>query len=95
MASLDDLYKEIILDHYRSPRNQGELEPPAHRCEGFNPLCGDEVIVFVSLINQKIEEIKIGGQGCSISQASASMMTERSEERRVGKECRSRWSPYH
>lgn len=76
MASLDDLYKEIILDHYRSPRNQGELEPPAHRCEGFNPLCGDEVIVFVSLINQKIEEIKIGGQGCSISQASASMMTE-------------------
>ena len=76
MASLDDLYKEIILDHYRSPRNQGELEPPAHRCEGVNPLCGDEVIVFVSLINQKIEEIKIGGQGCSISQASASMMTE-------------------
>jgi|TARA_Y100000994_G_scaffold243102_1_gene240970 nitrogen fixation NifU-like protein len=76
MASLDDLYKEIILDHYRSPRNQGELEPPAHRCEGFNPLCGDEVIVFVSLINNKIEEIKIGGQGCSISQASASMMTE-------------------
>ena len=76
MASLDDLYKEIILDHYRSPRNQGELEPPAHRCEGFNPLCGDEVIVFVSLINNKIEEIKIGGQCCSISQASASMMTE-------------------
>ena len=76
MASLDDLYKEIILDHYRPPRNQGELEPPAHRCEGFNLLCGDEVIVFVSLINQKIEEIKIGGQGCSISQASASMMTE-------------------
>ena len=76
MSSLDDLYKEIILDHYRSPRNQGELEPPAHRCEGFNPLCGDEVIVFVSLIDEKIEEIKIGGQGCSISQASASMMTE-------------------
>ena len=76
MASLDDLYKEIILDHYRSPRNQGELERPAHRCEGFNALCGDEVIVFVSLIDEKIEEIKIGGQGCSISQASASMMTE-------------------
>ena len=76
MSSLDDLYKEIILDHYRSPRNQGELEPPAHRCEGFNALCGDEVIVFVSLIDQRIDEIKIGGQGCSISQASASMMTE-------------------
>ena len=76
MSSLDDLYKEIILDHYRSLRNQGELDPPAHRCEGFNPLCGDEVIVFVSLIDQKIEDIRIGGQGCSISQASASMMTE-------------------
>lgn len=76
MSSLDGLYKEIILDHYRSPRNQGELDPPAHRCEGFNPLCGDEVIVYVSLIDQKIEDIRIGGQGCSISQASASMMTE-------------------
>ena len=76
MSSLDDLYKEIILDHYRSPRNQGELAPPAHRCEGFNALCGDEIIVYVSLIDEKIEDIKIGGQGCSISQASASMMTE-------------------
>ena len=76
MSSLDGLYKEIILDHYRSPRNQGELDPPAHRCEGFNPLCGDEVILYVSLIDQKIEDIRIGGQGCSISQASASMMTE-------------------
>ncbi len=76
MSSLDDLYTEIILDHYRSPRNQGELDPPAHRCEGFNPLCGDEVIVYVSVIDQKIDDIRIGGQGCSISQASASMMTE-------------------
>ena len=76
MSSLDDLYKEIILDHYRSPRNQGELDHPAHRCEGFNPLCGDEVIVFVSLNQGVIADIKIGGQGCSISQASASMMTE-------------------
>ena len=76
MSGLEDLYREIILDHYRSPRNQGELDPPAHRCEGFNPLCGDEVIVYVSLIDQRIEDIRIGGQGCSISQASASMMTE-------------------
>ena len=76
MAALDDLYKEIILDHYRSPRNQGELDHPAHRCEGFNPLCGDEVIVYVALNDGKIDDIKIGGQGCSISQASASMMTE-------------------
>ena len=56
MTSLDDLYKEIILDHYRSPRNQGELAPPAHRCEGFNALCGDEIIVYVSLIDEKIND---------------------------------------
>ena len=47
MSDLEDLYREIILDHYRSPRNRGELpSPPAHRTEGFNPLCGDEVVVF-------------------------------------------------
>ena len=50
MPGLDDLYREVILDHYRSPRNQGELEtPPAVRTEGFNPLCGDEVIVFIDV----------------------------------------------
>ncbi|MBG02047.1 MAG: SUF system NifU family Fe-S cluster assembly protein [Acidimicrobiaceae bacterium] len=75
MSGLEDLYKEIILDHYRSPRNQGELEEPAHRCEGFNPLCGDEVVVYLSLDGGTID-IKIGGRGCSISMASASMMSE-------------------
>ena len=45
MSDLEDLYREIILDHYRSPRNSGELEPPAHKAEGFNPLCGDEIVV--------------------------------------------------
>ena len=82
MAGLEDLYREIILDHYRSPRNRGELEtPPAHRTEGFNPLCGDEVVVFLQLADGSdpdsriIEEIRIGGQGCSISQSSASMMS--------------------
>ena len=84
MAALDDLYKEIILDHYRSPRNQGELDHPAHRCEGFNPLCGDEVIVYVALNDGKIDDIKIGGQGCSISQASASMMTEIVKGKSIG-----------
>ncbi len=77
MSGLEDLYREIILDHYRSPRNKGELEsPPAHRAEGFNPLCGDEVVVYVQLDDDgRIEDIKIGGQGCSISQSSASMMS--------------------
>ncbi len=77
MSGLEDLYREIILDHYRSPRNKGELEsPPAHRTEGFNPLCGDEVVVYLELDDDDlITDIKIGGQGCSISQSSASMMS--------------------
>ncbi|CAB4924076.1 MAG: SUF system NifU family Fe-S cluster assembly protein [Actinobacteria bacterium] len=77
MPGLEDLYREIILDHYRNPRNRGELEsPPAHRVEGFNPLCGDEIVVYVDLDeDRRITDIRIGGQGCSISQSSASMMS--------------------
>ncbi len=80
MPGLEDLYREIILDHYRSPRNKGELEiPPATRTEGFNPLCGDEIVVYLDLdvTNDPVvvSDIKIGGQGCSISQSSASMMS--------------------
>lgn len=76
MPGLEDLYREIILDHYRSPRNRGELAtPPAHRVEGFNPLCGDEIVVFVQVEGDVVTDIAIGGQGCSISQSSASMMT--------------------
>ena len=76
MPGLEDLYKEIILDHYRNPRNRGELEsPPAHKTEGFNPLCGDEVTVTFELRDDSLVELRIAGQGCSISQASASMMS--------------------
>ena len=76
MPGLEDLYREIILDHYRSPRNRGELPtPPATRVEGFNPLCGDEIVVFVDLKDDVVEDIRISGQGCSISQSSASMMS--------------------
>jgi len=76
MTGLEDLYREIILDHYRSPRNRGELPvPPAHRVEGFNPLCGDEVVVFLEVDDDKVTELRIAGQGCSISQSSASMMS--------------------
>src|ERR1700729_3895365 len=76
MGDLDDLYREIILDHYRSPRNRGELEsPPAHRVEGFNPLCGDEVVVSILVEDGKLADLKIGGSGCSISQSSASLMS--------------------
>jgi nitrogen fixation NifU-like protein len=77
MPGLEDLYREIILDHYRNPRNRGELEsPPATRTEGFNPLCGDEIVVYLDLDDAGVvQDIRIGGQGCSISQSSASMMS--------------------
>jgi nitrogen fixation NifU-like protein len=76
VPGLEDLYREIILDHYRSPRNRGELAaPPAHKAEGFNPLCGDEVILYLEIEDGTVADVKIGGQGCSISQASTSMMS--------------------
>lgn len=76
MPGLEDLYREIILDHYRSPRNRGELPvPPATRAEGFNPLCGDEIVLDVLMEGDTIADIRVGGQGCSISQSSASMMS--------------------
>ena len=77
MSGLEDLYREIILDHYRNPRNRGELEtPPAVRTEGFNPLCGDEIVVYLQVDDQgMVEELRIAGSGCSISQSSASMMS--------------------
>jgi len=75
--SLEDLYREIILDHYRNPRNRGDLpSPPALRMEGFNPLCGDEVVLYVDVEDgDRVTDIRISGQGCSISQSSASMMS--------------------
>ena len=76
MPGLEDLYREIILDHYRSPRNRGELEsPPAVRVEGFNPLCGDEIVVTIDVEDGVLSDIKIAGTGCSISQSSASLMS--------------------
>jgi nitrogen fixation protein NifU and related proteins len=76
MPGLEDLYREIILDHYRNPRNRGELPtPPAHKVEGFNPLCGDEIVVYLDVSDGRVTDLRIGGQGCSISQSSASMMS--------------------
>ena len=76
MSNLEDLYRDIILDHYRSPRNRGELpSPPAQRVEGFNPLCGDEITVYLNVEDDVLVDIKLTGQGCSISQASSSMMS--------------------
>ena len=74
--AIDELYKEIILDHYKSPRNKRELPDAVFTCSGNNPLCGDEITVFANVGDDKITELTFQGAGCSISQSSASMMTE-------------------
>jgi nitrogen fixation NifU-like protein len=74
--SLNELYREVILDHYRSPRNRGSIVGAPHHGEGQNPLCGDEVAVDVVVTDGVISDVAVAGQGCSISQASASMMSE-------------------
>ncbi|MFZ9628562.1 MAG: Fe-S cluster assembly sulfur transfer protein SufU [Ilumatobacteraceae bacterium] len=77
MPGLDDLYREIILDHHRNPRNRGTLEtPPARVAVGHNPLCGDEIEVYLQVENGVVADVRIGGSGCSISQSSASMMSQ-------------------
>lgn len=74
--SLEDLYREVIIDHYRNPRNRESLEAPTATAEGVNPLCGDEITVEVVLDDaDTLSEISVKGQGCSISQSSASMMS--------------------
>jgi len=80
---LDDLYREIILDHYRRPRNHDPLHAPTCSADGANPLCGDTIHLEVTLQGDRISEIAFGGSGCSISQASASMMTEYAKGRTV------------
>ncbi len=75
-AELDDLYREIILDHYHHPRHRGSLAAPTASHEGLNPLCGDEVTIEVVARDGRISEVAYHGGGCSISQASASMMTD-------------------
>jgi nitrogen fixation NifU-like protein len=75
MSELDELYQEVILDHNKSPRNFREIVDANHRSEGYNPLCGDHVTVYVNLADGVIRDISFKGSGCAISKASASMMT--------------------
>lgn len=77
MSGLDELYKEVILDHYRSPRNRGRCDPSDVDLHRDNPLCGDEIHLYARLTDGSVECVTFEGKGCSISQASASMMTER------------------
>ena len=75
--SLEELYKEVILDHYRDPRNKGRLDPHDIALERNNPLCGDEIELFLHFDGENIDGISFEGKGCSISLASTSMMTEK------------------
>ena len=75
-VSVEEIYREVILDHYRKPRHQGHLDAPDVKAEGNNPLCGDEITVELRFQGDTVADAAIEGQGCSISQASASMMAE-------------------
>ena len=76
MFDVKDLYQEVIVDHNRSPRNFGKLDPAGRTLEGFNPLCGDRLTLYLNLDDERISDISFDGAGCAISIASASLMTE-------------------
>lgn len=82
--SLEELYREVILDHYRNPRNRSALATPTAIAEGVNPLCGDEVTVELEIQDGIVTGVSVRGQGCSISQSSASMMSEAIKGKTVG-----------
>jgi nitrogen fixation NifU-like protein len=81
---LQDLYRQVILDHNRNPRNFGELTDATRVVAGVNPLCGDKMTLYLKLANGKIEDIRFQGTGCAISVASSSLMTERVKGQSVG-----------
>jgi nitrogen fixation NifU-like protein len=76
MSDLSDLYQEVILDHNRRPRNFHPLADASHTAEGYNPLCGDRLTLYLKLADGRIEDVSFEGAGCAISKASASMMTD-------------------
>jgi nitrogen fixation NifU-like protein len=78
MSDLEQLYREVILDHYKNPRGHGVIPDPDAEAEGQNPLCGDEVSIYVAFADDRetIDEVKFAGRGCAISQAATSMLTE-------------------
>ena len=78
---MDDLYRENLMDHYRHPRNHGELDSPDAEADGKNPLCGDEVAIDVRIADGRIAELRFNGHGCAVSQAATSMLTDRKSTR--------------
>lgn len=83
MLDIKDLYQEVIVDHNRRPRNFGKLENPEKTLEGFNPLCGDRLTLYLNTADGRIADIKFDGAGCAISVASASLMTEAVKDKPV------------
>ena len=83
MGDLGDLYQQLILDHNARPRNFGELATATHRAEGFNPLCGDHVTIYLQLEGGTIRDVRFAGKGCAISKASASLMTDHLKGRSI------------
>jgi nitrogen fixation NifU-like protein len=94
MSELDDLYQSVILDHNRAPRNFRKLEDPTSHAEGRNPLCGDHFDVWLRLEGDVISDAAFLGQGCAISKASASMMTQAVKGKTIG-EARALFDQFH
>jgi nitrogen fixation NifU-like protein len=76
MSELSDLYQQVIIDHNRRPRNYGKLEGANRQAEGFNPICGDHLTLYLKLNGDVIDDVRFEGEGCAISKASASLMTD-------------------
>jgi nitrogen fixation NifU-like protein len=76
MSELSELYQQVILDHNKKPRNFRKIEGPTHTAEGHNPLCGDQLTIYLDLENDEVRDVSFEGSGCAISKASASMMTQ-------------------
>jgi len=76
MNELEELYQEMVLDHGKRPRNRGTLEPPCERAEGYNPLCGDRLTLYLRVDDGVVADVRFEGSGCAISTASTSLMTE-------------------
>jgi len=84
MTDLREIYQEVILDHYRTPRNLGALAAASHKAEGYNPLCGDRLVVYLKIDDGIVRDASFEGAGCAISTAAASLMTEALKGRRIG-----------
>lgn len=76
MSELSELYQQVILDHNKKPRNFRKIETPTNKAEGHNPLCGDQLTIYLDLENDQVKDVSFEGSGCAISKASASMMTQ-------------------